>query len=367
MWRRLATFEEYPGYNWSKAMIVFAWSGFPQYAARCVGAFVKALGNRTNVMVVATRPRVPIQGMEQLCGCPIRWVDASSKIEGLPKIEHLFVSGWGIRAFNDLRDSVKANGGKVYVMVDNNLEVGFWRLCRELIKAIKFRIALRNKYDGFFVPGKSGLRLLSLYGAPKDKIRTGMYSADSSLFKSEVPICDRPRRIIYVGQICERKNVKRLVESFIQLWDNGAAEGWALELYGCGPLEEDIRALAKDYKSAVRIHPFQQPEKLAELYGSSRIFILPSKEEHWGLVVHEAALSGCVLLLSKQVGAAEDFLSCENGKLFDPNSTRGITAALRWAMHMDDAAMMRASACSIRESKSMSLHKFVSGVFGVMG
>ena len=29
----------------------------------------------------------------------------------------------------------------------------------------------------------------------------------------------------------------------------------------------------------------------------SKVFALASREEHWGLVVHEAALCGCALLL----------------------------------------------------------------------
>ena len=40
-------------------MICFAWDGFPQYAARCVGAFVKTTSEQ--VVVVGTRPDVPVE------------------------------------------------------------------------------------------------------------------------------------------------------------------------------------------------------------------------------------------------------------------------------------------------------------------
>ena len=60
-------------------MICFAWSGFPQYAARCVGAFVRQSNER--VVVIGTTPDVPIKGMETLSGCPVYWVKPNDAID----------------------------------------------------------------------------------------------------------------------------------------------------------------------------------------------------------------------------------------------------------------------------------------------
>ena len=40
-------------------MICFAWPGFPQYASRCIAAFVRKSQER--VVVVATVPDVPVR------------------------------------------------------------------------------------------------------------------------------------------------------------------------------------------------------------------------------------------------------------------------------------------------------------------
>lgn len=340
-------------------MICIAWSGFPQYAARCVGAFVRNTDER--VVVVATKPLVPIRGMEKYCECEINWVDENAKIDILELLGEMprviLLGGWGIRLFNDLRDQVRSAGGKALVAVDNNYQFSF----KEVLKAIRFRLKLRRCYDGYFVPGKSGVKLLRFYGVPKERIQVGMYAADASLFKSTVPICERQKRIIYVGQICERKNVRRLVEVFLSLADRFPE--WSLDLYGSGPLTDEINRIIKQSQSqAVHLHAFAQPEELAALYGNSRIFILPSLEEHWGLVVHEAALSGCVLLTSRQVGAADDFVTSGNGRMFDAFDEKSMAQALIGAMSFSDEQFSRAEQISVSESANASLDKFAEGL-----
>ena len=340
-------------------MIIFGWDGFPQYAARCVGAFVKTTTER--VVVIATRPRVPVEGMEALCGCEVIWVepeqafDVGERLGEVPRI--LIANGWSIPLFNRLRDCVWANGGKVFCSCDNNFIWSF----REIFKAVRFRLFIRGRYDGFFVPGKSGVRLLRFYGVPQEKIFTGMYAADDSLFGSSVPICERPKRIIYVGQFCERKNVRTLVNAFLSLAPQHP--DWQLDLFGTGPLVAELnRTIEQSNNRTILVHPFCQPEELARHYAASRVFILPSREEHWGLVVHEAALSGCVLLTSRQVGAAEDFVSEENGRLFDAASEKELKAALKWAMSLTDAELRWAAEVSCASSRNASISSFVSSV-----
>ena len=269
-------------------MICFAWDGFPQYAARCVGAFVE--NTKEKVCVIATRPKVPISGMERVAKCPIKWIEDDEMI-AVEDVDVLFVSGWGFPALNYIADQVRARGGKVVCMIDNcfgAFDVVGW--LKEFCRAIRFRLRWRNKFDAYFVPGKAGRRMLRFYGVKNERIHEGLYSADESLFTCGESISKRDKKIIYVGQCIERKSVTRLCKAFIV-----ANPGdWSLDLYGSGPLRDKL-----PNNDCVRVHDFVQPEQLAALYRTARVFCLPSIEEHWGLVVHEAALSGCILLLSE--------------------------------------------------------------------
>ncbi len=333
-------------------MICFAWDGFPQYAARCVGAFVKSTNEP--VCVVATKPDVPVQGMEELAGCPVIWVGSDDLIDvEIPDV--LIVSGWSIPAFNNFSNKVRAHGGKVVAMNDANYIFSF----KEILRAIRFRLFLKHKFDAFFVPGKSGVRLMQFYGVPRKKIFTGMYSADASLFSDGMPLSERPKRIVYVGRFNARKNVLRLCEAFLKA--NGSEKGWTLALYGTGELKDQLPR-----HPAIEINDFVQPEELGAVYRNARCFALASLEEHWGLVVHEAALSGCVLLLSERVGAAADFVGLCNGVTFKPISVVDIAKAMKRVFEMDEQQLNCAQSESLQMAHGVNLISFIDGVNGLI-
>ena len=152
-------------------MICFSTLGFPQYGARCVRAFVRSTKER--VVVVATRPDVPVKGMEELAGCEVHWVRLNEVVSlkellgELPRV--LTVPGWKFEPFNRFRDEVHANGGKVIAGADNN----FLPTLKTFLKMLEFRLFYKDKYDGFWVPRKSGYRLMRFYGVPDEKIFTG--------------------------------------------------------------------------------------------------------------------------------------------------------------------------------------------------
>ena len=368
-------------------MICFAWAGFPQYAARCVAEVVRHTDER--VVVVAAKPKVPIAGMDNLACCDVVWITYEERrplktlLGGcLPRV--LFSTGWRDRVFRAFRDEVHKDGGLVIVMVDNNWMLGgvewlrwrWWKLLiREFVKALRFRLILRRKYDGFIVPGKSGRRLLQFYGVPDEQVSVGMYSADAKLFNDAGEVINRPQKILYVGQYIERKNVMRMASAFAEaIYQVQGA--WTLEMYGSGGLKDDLCALAERinqglvaFGSKIVIHEFLQPEEIAPVYRSARIFCLPSLEEHWGLVVHEAALSGCYLLLSQYVGAAHDFLvqkknapSYVNGSMFDPYDEKALREAFVRGMTMDKQSALLAQEESVRVAQSVSLNLFAETI-----
>ena len=336
-------------------MICFSWLGFPQYGARCVRAFVRSTKER--VVVVASRPDVPVNGMEKLSECEVHWVGLND-IVSLKKLlgevpRALTVPGWKFDLFNRFRDEVHANGGRVIAGVDNN----YLPTLKTFLKMLQFKLLYRNKYDGFWVPKKSGQKLMRFYGIPEEKVFTGSYSADESLFSNGRPLAERPKRILYVGRFIPLKNIHRLCSAFLSV-DRSIRDGWSLELYGCGPLKDSY---PKD-KSIV-IHDFVQPEQLASIYQSARVFVLPSKWDHWGFVLHEAALSGCVVLSSRRCGASLDFIEeGVNGYSFSPFSTSQIKKALANVMSMTDEQLAGAQQKSLELAHQVSIQGFVDSV-----
>ena len=301
------------------SQIAFSWHGLPQYAARQLAAASAELGQECPV--VGSRAQVPIQGVEAALGRPVHWVEASHPATwrklGLDVPRVFFQSGWAYPAFNALGDEVRAAGGKVCLLMDNN-----WRGdLRQMAGAPWFRAFQRRKFSAVLVPGKSGRRLARWYGMPDGKIFEGMYGADPQLFFNGPPLANRPKRIIFVGQYIERKGCVPLAQAFAAVADR--LPGWELCMYGSGPLQSAIPA-----HPAIKVMSFVQPEQLGALYRDARIFALPSNSEAWGLVVHEAALSGCQLLLSATVGAAPDFATDANARTFRPGDEADLASAM---------------------------------------
>lgn len=338
--------------------IAFSWNGLPQYAARLLAAARQELGQP--FPVIGSRPAVPVGGIEEALGGPPHWVEAARSVSwkdlGLPVPKVFFQSGWAYPAFNALGDEVRAAGGKVCLLMDNN-----WRgTFRQMLGAPWFRLFQRHKFAAVLVPGKSGRRLARWYGMPDEAIFEGMYGADPQLFFNGPPLENRPKRIIFVGQYIERKGCVPLARAFASVADR--LPGWELCMYGSGPLQSAIPP-----HPAIKVMGFIQPEQLGALYRDARIFALPSNSEAWGLVVHEAALSGCMLLLSEAIGSAPDFAMPWNAELFRKNDFSSLVAALLKLAKTADQDLGRAQAASITVAQSHGPHRFALAIQAIVG
>ncbi len=338
-------------------MICVAWQRFPQYAARIVASFVKS--TKEEVVVVATCPSVPIKGMDELAGCKVIWIESNDGrtikelVGEIPGI--ILTSGWSVPAFRRYAKTVRKNGGLAFSMVDTNYRISV----KDFLRNIRFRLFQRGLFDGFMVPGKSGVKLLKSYGVSDRYLARGMYSSDASLFKSDTLITDRPKRIVYVGQLCERKNILNFCKAFLQ--SKASEQGWSLAIYGSGSLKSDLMKFSNS-NSAIEVNDFLQPEQLAAVCQSARALVLPSYSEPWGLVVHEAALSGCFLLLSNAVGASDDFLSEKNGLSFNPKSDSAMIDTINRFVALDDESLVEAQKVSIEKGLSITVEDYGKAV-----
>ena len=335
------------------AKIAFSWQGLPQYAARQLSLAIKQLGQPC--VVIGTRPQVPIEGMEACLGQSIHWVEPSAPLSwadlGLAVPKFFFQAGWSCPSFNALGEEVRRSGGKVCLLMDNQ-----WRgNSRQYLGGMWFRLWRQRQFAAVLVPGQSGQHLAQWYGFSAKKIFTGLYGADPQLFYSDQPLSQRPKRILYVGQYIERKGCIPLAKAFATL----ATEfpDWELWMFGSGPLQSQLPVHPQ-----IKVHGFVQPEQLGGLYRQARIFALPSYQEAWGLVVHEAALSGCQLLLSTEIGAGLDFANVANAARFTPGVLSEMAQAMRQLMQMPEGALMQAQATSVESGRGFGPQVFATTV-----
>lgn len=325
----------------TSSTIAISWHRLPPYAAHLIRAGIDAFHG--TIHVIASKPVALIEEVEAIIGQPIHWVDAKSSCSwsslDLRPVDIFFQSGWLSQAFKELGEEVKRSGGKAVCFSDNS-----WKNSpRQWAGAMAFRAKYRSQFDAVWVPGQSGAQLMRFYGMSSQRIYQGMYGANPNVFKAGTSLENREKRFVFVGQLIERKGLRPLIEAFKQF--HAEFPDWVLQVIGRGPLKDFLDV------SGIECEGFQSPQRVAQVMRESRFLILPSYEDHWGLVVHEAAASGCGLIVSSTVGAALDLINDNNGYLFTAGSQECLYEALAAAVQKDDFALRQCFETSLSLSK----------------
>jgi glycosyltransferase involved in cell wall biosynthesis len=140
------------------------------------------------------------------------------------------------------------------------------------------------------------LRTMLEEGIPREKLRLLPVGFNPQRFRPG-PKPDNVFRVIFVGIIGIQKGVQYLLEAFHRLKLPNA------ELVLVGGMAPDSRLFLPKYAGTFRHVPFVVQQKLAALYHSASVFVLPSLQEGFGMVVAEAAASGLPVIISENVGA----------------------------------------------------------------
>lgn len=110
-----------------------------------------------------------------------------------------------------------------------------------------------------------------------------------------------------------------------------------LVLVGDGPLRADLEAMVRRQALPVHFAGFHQNDELPSLLAAADFFVLPSREEPWGIAVAEAMAAGLPAVLSDQVGAAYDLLELgQNGFLVAAGSAESLEEALERCVRQRD-------------------------------
>lgn len=312
--------------------VSIVWHGLPAYAARLVRSVVDE--PMVDIRLFATESPEDHDYLEDLVGRSIEWIDgrtARAVAEGTDS-DVCFVTGWAFEACQHFARIAKARGTPVVAMIDNR-----WRGdLRQRLGSLYFRVALSSTIDYAWVPGESAARLCRALGFPSRAVIEGLYGGDGSVFTPS-PSEDRPPRIGFVGQLIRRKGFDVLVDAFKQFRQKSPE--YELHAYGNGELEPLVAGVP-----GIVLHPFAKPHVIAEAMRNFRIFVMPSRDDNWPLALHEAALSGCSLVTTCEVGNAVELVDQANGVVVPAGNSEVLVAALEtvaaWATERRRAAAL---------------------------
>jgi len=159
---------------------------------------------------------------------------------------------------------------------------------------------------GVMVPTQGVLNLLTKQGFRNLKLWT--HGVDTDLFEyasecaSHAQLAKLPRPLsVFVGRVSYEKNI----ETYLQMPFEGSKV-----VCGVGPLEADLKA---KYPSVTWLGLLPRKE-LASVYASADVFVFPSKNETFGLVMLEAMACGTPVAAFPVDGPFE-VLTTESGQV----------------------------------------------------
>lgn len=195
------------------------------------------------------------------------------------------------------------------------------------------------------VYGTKSKEYLVKLGMPESRIETGRALVDADLFsppKARRSHSGPERVVLYVGRFSTEKNLPTLLRAMQICLSQRCKSRLILALVGYGPQEDELRALSVQLgiADAVQFWGPATQDKLAALYRTADVLVLPSLSEPWGLVVNEAMLCGLPVLVSSRCGCAADLVRPETGWTFSPADVDSLASLLVEVSDLPEALLL---------------------------
>ena len=266
--------------------------------------------------------------------------------------------------------AARAVGARAIMMNDSHARTAKAKGIFALVKRTIVR-----QFDAALVAGSPQVRYFSSLGLDRNKIITGYDTVDNGFFENRsreaLSSAEKIREelglpgryFLNIGRMEQKKNLETLIDAYQQVRSDLGADCPRLVLVGSGRLENPLRRRCLEYglnvmhvtarpsvgfssNADVYLMGFRQIGDLPAFYALATAFVLPSREDEWGLVVNEAMACGLPVIVSKAAGCAEDLVQPgRNGFLFDSADSSDLARCLGALARNPElaAAMGRAS------------------------
>lgn len=184
-------------------------------------------------------------------------------------------------------------------------------------------------------------------------ISSGFYSADFNLFHNYFQSTldekknDFPKKFIFTGRYTKSKGADILWHAFSEL-HHEIPNDWEMWCLGKGDMQPFSHPKIKHFG-------FVQPDEMEKIISKTGVFILPSRFEPWGVVIHEFAAAGFPLICSDKVGSTEVFLKDNhNGFIFSSGNKNELKNCMKKIISLDDAQLIEMGMKSTRLAKQIT-------------
>ena len=161
------------------------------------------------------------------------------------------------------------------------------------------------------------------YFANASQSSAGRESARATLqLPAEKPL------VLFVSKLMPRKRPMDLLIAFHNVRKAGIDA--SLAFVGSGQQEKKLKDYVRQQQLPdVHFFGFRNQSELPNFYSVADVFVLPSENEPWGLVINEVMCAGIPVIASSEIGAVEDLVRHgENGFTYDAGDIDTLTEYL---------------------------------------
>lgn len=139
-----------------------------------------------------------------------------------------------------------------------------------------------------------------------DIVDTMLSDQQKEVFKRELNLSTK-KLVLSVGQFIYRKGYDVLLKAWKELDDK-----YQLVIIGGGNLHDEYVDIIKQNRyENVSLIGFVEPPKVAKYYQAADLFVLPTREDVWGLVINEAMAYGLPVISTDRCQAAVELVASD--------------------------------------------------------
>ncbi len=235
--------------------------------------------------------------------------------------------------------------------------------------------AFYGLFEAFLAIGSRNANFYRAHGVDEEKLFLVPYTVDNRRFRAGAALDDTERArvrdelglpaldapvVLFVSKLITRKRPFDLLGAFRIVQDRIGGDA-ALVFVGDGEERERLEARTRN-QNDVHILGFRNQSELPRIYGTCDLFVLPSENEPWGLVVNEAMAAGLPVIASDEVGAAADLVrEGENGSIYPCGDVEALADRLT-GLVTDPAVLDRMGRGSLRIIEDWDFERCAKGI-----
>ena len=212
-----------------------------------------------------------------------------------------------------------------------------------------FVAPLIRRASGLLVTGTMSAQFMMHYGAEKRRIFRVCNTPDVNLFierglelskrkaeiRARLGIDPQAPVVLFLGRFVEKKGLQHLFPAFEKI--RAQFPNAKLLMVGDGPYRPAMEPWIAKLGSSVQMEGFKQLDDLPEYYAAADLFVVPSLDEPWGVVINEAMAAGLPVVATTVCGATPDLIrNGQNGFAIEPGDVQGLADAMAKVLALGD-------------------------------